>query len=263
MIIINADDWGRSRSETDAALACYERARITSASAMVFMEDSERAARIARDRGLDVGLHLNLIQSYSCGGIGAELAERHDRVVRFLSGHKYARLFYHPMLRDDFRYVYRAQRDEFVRLYGRPPSHVDGHHHQHLCTNVLLDGVIEHGEKVRRSFHFWPGEKGLANRMYRRMVDRVLARRYTLADYFFALPQCIAQGRLARVIEVARTASVEIMTHPSNAVEYAFLMGDAFLSSLGQLEMGTYASLGSRSRSPDALGPGASGEQSV
>ena len=44
MLIINADDWGRSVAETNAALRCYEEARITSASAMVFMADSERAA---------------------------------------------------------------------------------------------------------------------------------------------------------------------------------------------------------------------------
>jgi len=59
MLIINADDWGRSRTETDAALQCYEKGRITSASAMVFMEDSERAADIAKENQVDVGLHLN------------------------------------------------------------------------------------------------------------------------------------------------------------------------------------------------------------
>ena len=31
MLIINADDWGRSLAETDAALECYKAGRITSA----------------------------------------------------------------------------------------------------------------------------------------------------------------------------------------------------------------------------------------
>ena len=44
MLTVNADDWGRSRAETDAALQCHGKKRITSVSAMVFMEDSERAA---------------------------------------------------------------------------------------------------------------------------------------------------------------------------------------------------------------------------
>jgi len=59
MLIINADDLGRSVVETDAALRCYSAGRITSVSAMVFMSDSERAAELANGNGLDVGLHLN------------------------------------------------------------------------------------------------------------------------------------------------------------------------------------------------------------
>jgi predicted glycoside hydrolase/deacetylase ChbG (UPF0249 family) len=37
MLIVNADDWGRSVAETDSALRCYQAGRITSVSAMVFM----------------------------------------------------------------------------------------------------------------------------------------------------------------------------------------------------------------------------------
>jgi len=37
MLIINADNWGRSAVETDAVLTCYQEGRITSVSAMMFM----------------------------------------------------------------------------------------------------------------------------------------------------------------------------------------------------------------------------------
>src|SRR5262245_28926635 len=47
MLIVNADDLGRSKAETDAAMACYAKDRITSTSAMVFMTDSERASELA------------------------------------------------------------------------------------------------------------------------------------------------------------------------------------------------------------------------
>jgi predicted glycoside hydrolase/deacetylase ChbG (UPF0249 family) len=243
MIIVNADDLGRSPPETDAALACYEHGRITSATAMVFMEDSRRAAAIANDRGIDVGLHVNLTQRFTGAVTSGALRERHDRVARFLNAGKYAFLVYNPALRDDFRYVYQAQLEEFARLFGRSPSHIDGHHHQHLCSNMLLDRIIADGEKVRRSFHFWPDEKGLPNRVYRRTVDKLLAKRCTVTDYFFALGQCMSAQRRARVVEVARTASVEIMTHPNEAAERAFLLSDDFQSTFGTLEMGTYASL--------------------
>jgi predicted glycoside hydrolase/deacetylase ChbG (UPF0249 family) len=244
MIIINADDWGRSSAETDTALSCYRDGRITSVSAMVFMEDSGRAADLAKEAGIDVGLHLNLTQPFSEGmSVFKPLKEYHERVVRFLVCNKYAFLFYNPVLRKAFQYTYQAQLDEFVRLYGKPPSHIDGHHHQHLCMNVVLDKIISPGEKVRRNFYFWPEEKGVLNRTYRQSVDRLLERRYRLTDFFFALSQCLEKDRLARVMELARTANVEIMTHPVNANEAACLMSENFLASLGCLEKGTYASL--------------------
>src|SRR5262245_6224862 len=132
MIIINADDFGRSRDETDAVIACYTAARITSTTAMVFMQDSERAADVANRLGMDVGLHLNLTQRFTGPGVAERLQQSHERVVRFLTASKYALLVYNPFLRRQFRDVIDAQVFEFERLYGRQPSHIDGHQHQHL-----------------------------------------------------------------------------------------------------------------------------------
>jgi chitin disaccharide deacetylase len=242
MLIINADDWGRSREETDAARSCYRERRITSVSAMVFMDDSERAAQLACEDQLDVGLHLNLSESYTAA-VAQPSAAAHQRIVRFMTANKYAMLLYRAGLRQDFRRVYETQFEEFVRLYGRPPSHIDGHQHRHLCTNMLVHEVIPRGQKVRRNFHFWPGEKGPLNRAYRHLVDRHLKRRYRVTDFFFALSQCSKAERFHRVLELARVASVELMTHPRNRDEFAFLTSDRFSKLLNGLRLGTYASL--------------------
>jgi len=243
MLIINADDWGQSRVETDAALSCYKKGRITSVSAMIFMKDSVRAAELAKETGIDVGLHLNLTQRF-LGEVRSErLMEYHERIIRFLTFNKYAFLVYNPVLRNQFRYVYQAQFDEFLKLYGKPPSHIDGHHHQHLCANMLLDRIIPEGQKVRRNFYFWPREKNFVNRTYRRLVDLWLARSYRLTDFFFDISQCLQHDRLKQVTQLAKTAAIiEIMTHPANAVEYAYLMSDRFVEDLGILEKGTYSS---------------------
>ena len=45
MLIVNADDLGRNITATDNILCCHARRRVSSASAMMFMADSERAAR--------------------------------------------------------------------------------------------------------------------------------------------------------------------------------------------------------------------------
>jgi len=54
-LIINADDWGRDDRTTNRILEYFQRRVLSSASGMVFMEDSERAANIAQDQGLDIG----------------------------------------------------------------------------------------------------------------------------------------------------------------------------------------------------------------
>jgi hypothetical protein len=48
---------------------------------------------------------------------------------------------------------------------------------------------------------------------------------------------------MARVAELARTNTVELMTHPVDPVERDYLMSDRYLSAIGGLERGTYSSL--------------------
>jgi hypothetical protein len=54
-LTINADDWGRDDRTTNRILECFQRRALSSASGMVFMEDSERAANITQDQGRDIG----------------------------------------------------------------------------------------------------------------------------------------------------------------------------------------------------------------
>jgi predicted glycoside hydrolase/deacetylase ChbG (UPF0249 family) len=143
---------------------------------------------------------------------------------------------YNPFLRRQFRDVVEAQIEEFKRLYGKPPSHIDGHQHLHLCANLLKDKFIPVGSRVRRNFSFWPGEKSALNRYYRRRVDSILARDYSLVDYFFSLEESLRDGRLDKVFGLAETATVELMTHPVSPGEFQYLMSDAHLDRVCQLE---------------------------
>jgi len=243
MIIVNADDWGRTTEETNAALNCYRSGRISSASAMVFMEDSERAADIGVSEGLDLGLHLNLNEKYTKPPRAIQASEDHERVVCYLRAGKFSQLMFNPGLREVFPRVFQAQYEEFVRLYGRPPSHVDGHQHMHLCSNMLFGKVIPKGQRIRRSFSFWPGEKSLLNRSYRGLVNRLIRRRYFTTDFFFALSHNLGPDRWPRLSRLALESCVELMTHPIVASEYAVLMSDEFLDFLQALNVGSYADL--------------------
>src|SRR5450755_3552215 len=184
ILIVNADDWGRDRETTGRALDCVLAKAVSSVSAMVFMEDSERAAAMAQEHGVDAGLHLNLTTPFS-GKPSARLAEHQQRLARFLYPISLKQTMFHPGLAGSFEYVVKAQLEEFRRLYGVEAERIDGHHHMHLCSNVLWAKLLPAGTIVRRNFSFRPGEKSWANRAYRAALDRRLSRRHRMAEFFF------------------------------------------------------------------------------
>jgi predicted glycoside hydrolase/deacetylase ChbG (UPF0249 family) len=243
MIIINADDWGRRSGETDRALSCYQRGQITSVSAMVFMADSARGSVLAREHGLNAGLHLNLDERFEAPGVRGEVIEMHDCIRSYLRRSKYAQAVYNPMLRKKMEYVYKSQIEEFYRLYGKAPTHVDGHHHLHLCANMLFGRIIPRCMKLRGTFSFWPGEKSRLNRFYRKLVSRWLLNRHVVPDYFFSLKSCLASNRMEMVVELAKKSKVELMTHLCVDAEHAYLTSDDYEQAFRHVPKGSYATL--------------------
>jgi hypothetical protein len=233
VLIINADDWGRNREATDRTLECFLRKAISSASAMVHMEDSERGAELALGNELDAGLHLNLTTPFSAACVPAQLMQHHRRVIEYLTRHRFAQVLFHPGLHRSFQYVVAAQLDEFRRLYQKDPNRIDGHHHMHLCANVLLAGLLPEGTIARRNFSFRPGQKSLFNRLYRRGMDSILGRRHRLTDFFFSLPPFDPRSRLEQIFSLACRFVVEVETHPVNLDEYRFLSGGEVFARTG------------------------------
>lgn len=221
-IIVNADDWGRDIVTTDRTHDCVRHGTVSSVSAMVFMEDSERAANIALEDNIDAGLHLNLTAAFSKAA-NSELAERQRKIASYLRRHRLAPVVFHPGLMRCFDYVVAAQLDQYRRLFGCEPARIDGHHHMHLCANVLMGCLLPEGTVVRRSFSFAAGEKSVANRAWRNMVNATLVRRHRVADFLFSLPP-LTPGRLDSIFSLAAESVVEIETHPVNSDEYAFLV---------------------------------------
>ena len=210
---------------------------------MVFMEDSDRASALATASGLEVGLHINFTESFTDPEASSSLRLKQERIRRFLRANKYALIIYNPFLRKAFREVFEAQVNEFARLYGREPSRFDGHQHMHLCSNMILDRILPAGAKVRRSFSFHTGEKHFFNRYYRAIIDRHLAARHRIGDFFFALSQHLPISRLQRVVELARMHNVELMTHPEVNVEFESLLSDEFANTISRVQHETCASL--------------------
>ena len=247
-LIVNADDWGCDRETTCAILDGIQAGAVSAVSAMVFMADSDRAAAIARERGIDTGLHLNFTTPLSAPGCPTRLAARQSDLARHLTRHRLAQVVFQPRLTQTFRDVVNAQIDEFGRLYGTAPSRFDGHHHMHLCANLLAQRLLPAGSLVRRSFSFGPGERSRLNRVYRRLVNDWLAHRHRVVDFLFSLTPLVPPARLSRIFALARAYAVEVETHPVNPDEYRFLVGGELLRRMGDLRLAPPPTLDHRAR---------------
>lgn len=223
MLIINADDYGINRETTGNILSCFTRKRIHSASAMTFLSDSERAADLAHEAGMPVGLHLNFNEPFTGPTASSSLKEHHHKITTYLNARKLNQILYNPFLRNAFDYVFQAQWDEFTRLYHEEPQRLDGHRHMHLCMNVLLSGKIPKRIKIRRNFTFYRGEKNPINRFYRRLIDWWLESNFLCTDSFFSMKP-IDLAKLQQNVSLSRTSEVEIMVHPGRKEEYLFLL---------------------------------------
>jgi len=233
MLLVNVDDFGWNKKITDKILTCFVEKRIHFASAMTFMADSERAAELAHETHLPVGLHLNLDEELTGLQAPEKLREHHQNTAAYLKARKWNQVLYNPLLRNSFDYVFQAQWDEFCRLYGATPKRLDGHRHMHLCMNILLSGKIPKGICVRRNFTFYSGEKNPINRLYRYLVDRWLQLHFICTDSFFCMTP-LNRGKplrekLQRPLLLSKSTNVEILFHPGIENEYSFLLSPEWL----------------------------------
>ena len=111
-LIVNADDFGASAGINRGILECHTGGVLTSTSLMVTGRAVHEAVGLSRDHPkLAIGLHFDV-----CGEDEREFNT--DDV---------------PAVRDEFR----RQLDEFHRLMGRLPTHVDSHRHVHREEHLM------------------------------------------------------------------------------------------------------------------------------
>lgn len=248
MLIITADDYGKTVQATDCILECFRNRRITSASAMVFMEDSERAVSLARETNLEVGLHLNLTEAFTGSTVGGPLCRQQARVARYLNRHRYAQALFNPFLAAAFRLLVQSQWTRFEQLYGRSPDFVNGHHHMHLAANVLGQRLLPAQTRMRGPFTFKTGEKSRLNRWYRSRVARHLRDSYITPDCLYSIEPIVDIERLQKIAKEARVKNVELETHPEHVAQQQFLLSPSFHQLLEDVELRGFRDLNTSSR---------------
>jgi predicted glycoside hydrolase/deacetylase ChbG (UPF0249 family) len=111
-LIFNADDFGASTGVNRGILEAHTRGVVTSTSFMVTGRSVREAVSMSRDHpALAIGLHWDV-----CGEDEREFDLEDPGAIR-----------------DEFR----RQLDEFHRLLGRLPTHIDSHRHVHREEQVM------------------------------------------------------------------------------------------------------------------------------
>ena len=245
MLIVNADDWGLRPEVTDAIAECWRAGAVTSASAMVEMEDSARAFELAAVLGLPLGLHLNLTTLFTAAGIECERRERQARAVAYFEGPPRRRLFFDPRARGLLDACVADQLGAFATISGTVAAHADGHQHVQVCPTVLATPALGRVRSLRRAHAFVAGSHDPAKAAYRRLVNFGLRRRFR-SVLFVSLrdlhPELGGVG-LERLAVLARDRDVEVMVHPAWDDEREVLLSAAWAKLMEDLPTGSHADL--------------------
>lgn len=246
LLIVNADDWGYDEPTTQAIADCHLAGGLTSTTAMMFMAGSEEAASLAQQHPqLGVGLHLNLFEDYSGEAVPVAVRDRQSRLLERFHLSRLHRWVYDPLIRHQVDRVVADQWERFGDLYGRHPTHVDGHHHSHMAANVLLSPSIPRGTAVRNALS-GAQPPNPATALLRALRRRLVLSRYRTTEYFFSIETAwpgLSGPPPDEVLGLSRRTSVELMVHPAFPREYAPLQSADWVEAMRRLPTGTFAGL--------------------
>lgn len=235
-LIVNGDDFGRSRSINAAIIRAHREGILTTASLMVSGRAAAEAVELARQNPrLGVGLHLTLVSGRSALP-SQELRGLVDAQQRFRSNAVAAglRYFLQANLREPLRREIREQCRRF-HLTGLRLDHLNGHLNVHLhptVLRILTDDAAELGFQHLRLTRdpFWlnvrvsPGRwlyrvsHALIFSLLARWAAPILRRRgIRPADHVFGLLQnaAVNEDFLTRLLPRLPAGDSELYCHPS------------------------------------------------
>ncbi len=235
-LIVNADDFGLSRSINEAVIRAHREGILTTASLMVNEASCGEAVELAKQHPtLGVGLHLTLLMGHSALPL-REIPRLVNERGEFLNepvkvGFQY---FFKRELREQLRKEIHAQFARF-RATGLTLDHVNGHLHMHLHPTVFSILMEDAGalriERMRLTRDpFWK-DVPLAGgqRLYRAshaMIYAVLSRRaraqfakkrirHTRRVFGLLQNARVDESYILKLLPVLPRGDSELYSHPS------------------------------------------------
>lgn len=205
VLVVNADDFGLTEGVSRGILETHRHGIVTSTTVLVNLSPQDDLdAEAAAEARLGIGLHLNLTWGTPVSPSG-EVPSLIDGEGRF---RREPQVVAEHAASDEVRREAEAQLDVFVRRFGRPPTHLDSHHHVHRQPRVM-DTVMD---------------VALAARMPLRSPDagfRQGLRRYGVrtADHFLGDAGMEPYWTVERLLDAVAGLGVgvtELMCHPGH-----------------------------------------------
>lgn len=195
VLIVNADDFGRSPGVNGGVIRAHEEGIVTSATLMVRWPAATDAAAYALRSSLGVGLHLDLGEwEYR----NSEWRPRYEVLTSLTA--------------DSVAQEIDRQLGLFDRLMGRPPTHLDSHQHVHLEEPVRA-ALLRAGERLA-------------------VPVRDLTPGIAYSGAFYGqdgkgapLPEALTVDALVKTIEDLPAGITEMGCHPAAEVDHASTYG--------------------------------------
>ena len=204
-LIVNADDYGRTPGINEGTLEAYVMGIVTSATVMILENAAEEGLQMAGA----VAPHLALGLHFSITGGGA-CASPPDTVPRLAPGGRFVRHVQDLPDRipeDEVRRELEAQLALFQNRAGKPPTHLDSHHHSALHISVAP--VFAAVAKERRL----PVRASNARALAQLRQEKVRVPDYFL-ESFYGSGATLANLRF--IVEHLREGVSELMCHPGH-----------------------------------------------
>lgn len=205
LLIVNADDFGLSPGVNYGIIEAHRHGLVTSTTAMMNAEGIEHAAEISAGfPSLGVGLHFVL--SYGTPLSAMPSLAREGQLGKWVwEVAKQGKL-----ADEDIAAELRQQHDRFVSLFGRPPTHIDSHHHVHFIPQVWqhVSGFArEKGVPVRIDWQ--------ASQQQNILVQGVSGVDRFIRDFYAANVSARFVIEALTLATAGDEQSVELMCHPA------------------------------------------------
>lgn len=212
-IVFNADDFGKTKSVSDAIDLCFRRNVIDRATVMVNMPYVAYATNLA-ERGdylNKVGLHLNLVEGYPILPQTATSFLCTDGVFNGIV----LKSRYHFFLKKNEKRIIHDEVEAQIKKYlslGYELGHLDSHHHIHTKTALFIPIrklLLDYGFKsVRLTRNVFDNKISIIRKIYIYIYNKILigTKLNNKIEYF-----CPASSLNNRFNTEAIT---EVMVHP-------------------------------------------------